>query len=146
MCAGVGTVERETYDVAVGCVGAPVAAVVACNVLGVARLSSIDLELTGALFSLSRRVEPDLCASKECAACSCDAAVATPAADVVGPVGVGVDALAPALIDDDDVLVGPVAADVEFDGLTAAEAAEATAEPLSAALALEDDDRDFDSR
>lgn len=110
----------------------------ACGVLGVARLSSIDLELTGALFSLSRRVEPDLCANKECAACACVA--------VVGPVGVGVDALAPAFVEDVDVLVGAVAADVEVDGLTATDAAEATFDTLSAAVALEDDDRDFDSR
>lgn len=115
-----------------------------CDVLGVARLSSIDLELTGALFSLSRRV--DLCANKECAACACVSVVAKPAVDVVGAVGVGIDALAPALVEDVDILVGAVAADVEVDDLTAADAAEATVDALSAALALEDDDRDFDSR
>lgn len=120
----------------------------ACEVLGVDRLSSIDLEVTGALFSLSRRVEPDLCANKEYAVCACVAVVATPAVDVVSPVGVGVgvDALAPAVVEDADVLAGAVAADVEFDGLTATDAAEATADALSAAVALEDDGRDFESR
>lgn len=115
-------------------------------VLGVDRLSSIDLELTGALFSLSRRIDPDLCAKTGCAVGAAVAVVVTPAADVVGTVGVGVDALVPAAAEFIDVLICAVAAEVDVDGLAVEDIAEADDDTLSAALVLDDDGRDFDSR
>jgi hypothetical protein len=129
-----GTVDRDTNDAAAGYNG--VALIVAvCIVLGVARLSSIDLALIGALFSLSCRVAPDLCIKNSCAVVDV----------LVGGIAVeaGVDGLATAGTTDVPVLAGIAVVDVEFDGfgVTGAVEAEADVFPDAVCLDVNVDDR-----
>jgi hypothetical protein len=91
-------------------------------------------------------VVPGHCAKTDCAVDAAVIVVVTPAVDVVGTVGIGVDALAPAVAEGIGVLVCAVAADVDVDGLAVEDTTEADDDALSAALVLDDDGRDFDSR
>ena len=112
LCAEIGTVDRDTYAVEDAVVAAAVLEVEAA--IGVARLSSIDLELAGALFSLSGRLDLDLEAKYAC--------------DVEAGVGVG------------------VGIDVTVAGTVLRDAVVEVAVTVVVVVALEDVERDDDSR